>query len=146
VFVIRSTKTQAGGVHTVIYPRSLIQYIRSYLPAGDRPSIRIPRTRHAVVTRNTSNVAYVHDIVMNCEKFITELKAVGRTVPSCIQQNQEKGIANIQAKQMPWPLPRKKTIPTHNHHLSAKLVPTFEGGGVLRGQGNGLIRSLISVF
>jgi hypothetical protein len=43
-------------------------------------------------------------------------------------------------------LVRERTIPTEGRRRSAKLVPTFAGRGVSRGQRNGSPRPLISVF
>jgi hypothetical protein len=40
-------------------------------------------------------------------------------------------------KQTPWPLVRKRTIPTDDHHLMAKFSATFSDSGVSRGQRDG---------
>jgi hypothetical protein len=54
---------QAGGPPLVGCPRLLIQYIRRYPPYLDAvSSIRNPRTRHAVVTRDPPNM----DPVIEC--------------------------------------------------------------------------------
>jgi hypothetical protein len=45
----------------------------------------------------------------------------------------DKNIVVNRTKQTPWPLVRKRSIPTSDRHLSTKLLPTFVDRRVSRG-------------
>jgi hypothetical protein len=78
--VISTPNRHSGGSSIVVYPRLLTQYIRSYPPYLEVvSSIRNPRTRQAVVTKDPLNMVCVN--TTSTDDFRT---CCSRLVSSCV--------------------------------------------------------------
>jgi hypothetical protein len=89
---------QAGGPPTVVCPRLLIQYIRSYPPYLETvSSIRNPRTRHAVVTGSLVTIIKLH----YCGGSLDRVSVTGRAMAQAVSCRPPTAECRVRARFSP---------------------------------------------